>query len=496
MRNRLVIMKIILPLLICCILLPACNRPMPQPPVTQSLQNPLLKVMNTGTTAPTVQASTATRTAQASSTSITPNYTPSPSPTNSPTHGLTQIPKSTSTPFPTPVWCPVEPAPSTNPGKLRLVYASRGALWLWNEAQSAVQLTQPGNIDQVSLSDDGQIIAFTRKLDEYHVELWAINADGSHELRLISADGFTQLDGSTDALGVLPYMLKWEPGSHHLTFYTYPLYDALMVFEPSSPWLINLDTGDISSAPYNGGNTEYSPDGKYVIIFDILQISLVRMDGSDLREDILPGYHGIAQGEQYYDPQPYWANDSSSFTVALPNQDDLYTQDSTVTVWNLPVEGKPTELGQWKAFAPSVTFSPDNVYMAYWNLPEGSTNQRELHLARLEGSGASNPKDAIYTRGELIGNVSWSTDSQHFIFTMVSSGSKYRTYLGNTCQRSTLLMEGDRWITAAWVDASRYLLASNIYNIPGQGELRLGEIGQEQTELIGVVTAYDWAILP
>jgi len=400
-----------------------------------------------------------------------------------------------------PAWCPIETTPPSVSGKLRVAYASQDNLWLWDEGRSTQQLTTSGDIQRISVSDDGQIIAFTRKLDENHQELWAINADGSNERRLVSVREFSTLDGSTDALGVLPANLQWEPGTHHLTFDTYPIYHALWVYEPMIFWQVDVDTGKISPAPYSGGYTAYSPDGKKVVIYNMIGLSLMHVDGTNLREDILDPYQGIALGESYYDPSPYWASDSSSLLVALPDQEDIFDNNTTTTVWRVLVEGTPEKLGTWRAFSPSVWFSPDQTYMAYWF----NGNQRELHLAQISRQTVNNTLDAVYIRGEMIDILTWSPDSRHFIFQMGNPGNQSQFfYIGDICQRPVKLplnVGGDfTWVSgggiAAWVDASRFLIEVGLLDTDDQWELHLGKYDQAQTDVLGVVTAYDWAILP
>ena len=485
-------MKFFVPLLICCCLVAACNRPMPQPPVTRTPTILLLHATQTQPVVPQVQKSLAAQTTFPSQASSYSTLTPTTSPTSWPT----STPKTTSAPYPTPAWCPVKPDTTNVSGKLRVAYANRGSLWLWVEGRKPKQLNKNIDIQQVSLSDDGQIIAYTRQSDEYYAELWATNADGSHERRLVSAEEFTKLDASTDALGVLPTMLQWEPGTHHLTFFTYPLYDALWIYEPSIPWLVAADIGSISAAPYHGGHIVYAPDGKHVVIFSSDGLSLARLDGSSLRENILPGYHGIGEGESYYHPWPFWASDSSSLLVALPDQDEMYSNNATVTVWRVPVEGSPEALGQWKAFAPSVHFSPDLTYLTSWPWPEGTANQRELHLARIDGNTPNNIMDVVYMRGELIDNLAWSPDSRHFIFQMGDPGEQAQLYLGDICERPIPILENPSGGIATWVEASRFLLEIHPPTARDSWELRLGTLGQGQTEFLSVVTSYDWAIIP
>jgi len=370
-----------------------------------------------------------------------------------------------------------------------------------DEGRPGIQLSHNNDIRQVSISDDGQTIVYTRQLDEYHAEIWAINADGNHERRLVSVDQFKKLDGSQDALGVLPSLLRWEPGSHHVIFYTYPVYHAIWVFEPSTIWLVDADSGVISQAQYHGGYVSFAPDGKQVAIYNASGINLVNLDGSQLRENILPGYHGIAEGESYYDPKPFWSSDSSSLLVAIPDHNDMYTKDASITAWRIPIKGTSVKIGQWKAFAPSVSVSPDQSYVTYWPSPQGAVNQRELHLLRIGSQENTTLYDIVYLRGELIDVLSWSPDSQHFIFQMRDPGSQGMSfYLGGVCQQPQKIggyIAGGMlpWDIgsniAYWVDSNRYLLVSGLPDINDQWELYSGRRDQDHAEKVGVITAYD-----
>jgi hypothetical protein len=270
--------------------------------------------------------------------------------------------------------------------------------------------------------------------------------------------------------------------------------------------LVDVDTGIVSAAPYQGGRILYAPNGKQVIIYATDGLSLAKIDGSELKKNILPGYHGIGEGESYYHPRPFWSNDSSTLQVALPDQNEIYSHSATVSVWRIPVAGNPKKLSQWNAFAPSVHFSPDLAMMAYWPLPIGAANERELHLVQISSETAKKSEDVIYIRGELTADLAWSPDSQHFIYQMGDPDTPTSYYyLGGICQRPAIIKETTEGGAANWVDKTRFLLEIGIPDtadpvgnptIPAQWELHLGRMGQDNTELLGVVTAYHWTIIP
>jgi hypothetical protein len=144
-----------------------------------------------------------------------------------------------------------------------------------------------------------------------------------------------------------------------------------------------------------------------------------------------------------------------------------------------------------------VHFSPDQRFMIYYPWPEGATNQRELHLTRIDGIPGKTSVDSIYTNGTLVDNLAWSPDSQHFLFSMGNlNKNTWLFYAGAICQQPSLISETGSSGTASWLDATRFLLELSTPNDAKKWELRLGKIGQTQTESLGIVSAYDWVIVP
>ncbi len=76
-------------------------------------------------------------------------------------------------------------APTPEAGGLKVVYTSEDQLILWSQGE-ARQLTQNGEVFNPVISPDGELIAFMRPADEFHLEIWAIDADGGDERKLVS----------------------------------------------------------------------------------------------------------------------------------------------------------------------------------------------------------------------------------------------------------------------------------------------------------------------
>ena len=111
--------------------------------------------------------------------------TPAPAPTTTPI----AIPDSESTSLATstPAVDTAPDKPVVIPSGLRIVYLRGGNLWSWTEAGGKGQLTDTGDISAVSLSDDGQMLAFLRGR-----EVWVTHMDGTN------ARMFTMLDAGAD----------------------------------------------------------------------------------------------------------------------------------------------------------------------------------------------------------------------------------------------------------------------------------------------------------
>ena len=73
---------------------------------------------------------------------------------------------------------PIDPVmnPEIKPSAigLRVVYLRAGNLWSWTEASGAVQLTNTGDMSSISVSKDGQLLAFMRGQ-----EVWTVRMDGA-----------------------------------------------------------------------------------------------------------------------------------------------------------------------------------------------------------------------------------------------------------------------------------------------------------------------------
>jgi hypothetical protein len=110
-----------------------------------------------------------------------PSWSPSPVPTAVP---------AAASPSPTPTAAPAtaSPSPTPKPTVLRVAYSGGGHIMLWTEGKGSRSLGDARNVDDVRISDDGQVIAYIGRNSRGIYEIWAVNADGTNQHLLAGQD--------------------------------------------------------------------------------------------------------------------------------------------------------------------------------------------------------------------------------------------------------------------------------------------------------------------
>lgn len=320
----------------------------------------------------------------------------------------------------TPAGAPTsEPEVTAEPVGLRVVYAKTDTIYLWQEGQAPKAITGSGNpIYSLDLSDDGQVIAFTRQVGEVQAELWAVNVDGSNERMLVSEGDFNALD--PDALAVVPYHFSWVPDTHLLAYNTHQVFEGpgLVLYDDLRQ--VDADTMNQSTllSPGQGGEFYYSPDGSQIAITTPTKISLINADGSNLRASVLEYDPVLTYSEYQYYAKPEWLPDSSGLRVMIPPVDSLSEPRPPTSLWEIPLDGSPAiktgEIVTMPFFAESAAFSPDLTKIAYLiETGEPPQNIHELHFVNPDGSG-----DQIYHAEPLLNFRGWATDGMRFALTV------------------------------------------------------------------------------
>jgi len=181
-------------------------------------------------------------------------------------------------PLPTDEAAPIseEPIPSSLPvfggktpiplpeGPLTIVYTKLGNLWVWTLDDEPRQVTFGGNVFDVRLSDDSQMVAFLLQLDTQRFELWVVDVDGTGERRLVSADEFEQSNPNAEQSA--PNRLEWVPGTHTLAYNTRIISDTPGTRMGGDLHLVDADSGEKQVIFEAGsvGDFYYAPDGSLI----------------------------------------------------------------------------------------------------------------------------------------------------------------------------------------------------------------------------------------
>ena len=359
---------------------------------------------------------------------------------------------------------------------LRAAYIKGDNIWLWTEAAGSLQLTFSGGAYSPALSEDGQVVAFLRA-----GELWAVNADGSAERRLIDSAYLSTLEVAPDT--ALVDDIVWRPGSHTIYFNTLTVagmagyqiarhdlnsIDADLGF----PSLINLES------PGSGGVPYVSPDATVVALAQPDKVIFMEVTGAFYTVALTFDFV-LTYSEWAYVPELVWLADSSGVRVVTPAHDPLGDPTELSTFWNVPVSGAPSVLTTFLAAPIFMGFpyiSPDGSTVLYAaQVPAGL----ELHTIRSDGT---DTLFGTYGAGNL-GLEGWNPDSLHFVYWQVPTQWRYMTLgldnpLGDTPAATRV----------EWVDSIRYFYLNG-------NELRRADLGSASSLIDSGVSEYDWGMI-
>ena len=415
--------------------------------------------------------------------------------TSRPTQAFTTTPAPTQThivpPSATPTITPI-PTILTTPSVELVAYTKYSDVHLWSLAIGSTRLTDMHDVVSVRLSTDGSLVAFKRQDPEEtkQQELWVVNSVGvPNPIQLVSSDDLAALipaNPSQNILGYGVYNYEWRPGTHQLAYNTMVLHEGPGFGSNRDLRLVDADTL-LKTVIFNkgeGGLFYYSPDGNQIALSKSESISLVKADGSNLRPDLLTYPNVITYSDYEYQPQPIWAQDSSALGVAIPPHDPLGDPAPLTGLWRIPLDGSPAVLLSSVpaiAFAwPDDAFSPDLTLVAYSSDAIGAEpDLRDLHISNPDGTG-----DGIYASGESLQFISWSPDSQHFLYKIQGSSAE-GIYIGGPAGSPIQLIADSHSVgDILWLDGTRivYLVKKT-----DQWELHLSNLKAEELALIDTI---------
>jgi len=429
--------------------------------------------------------------------------------------------------------CPL-PAHEGEVGKFRLVYIIQGNLWLLDQSREPVQMSASGDVEQVMLSPDGSQIVLSRRRNADTVELWVVDSLGWHNLsgeqgipeniefisfsddgqvvafyrlvnpgrelwvadiksasvrRLVGLEDLRPQEGSASTLSAGFDQVTWIHGTHLLTAvpYIFTIPGGGDSGPPPEPVLwVDADTGEQkASFPIDpGSQITYSPNGRMLVIADPERVRLIQADNPGASQTIF-SYPPMCILD-CYTPQPVWRADSSSFLLEIPsegmNPDDfLDGLEEPFTIWEVSADGNMmTRLSEIFRIPGTFFFSPDLERVAYYR----RENTLDLHIANVDGS-----EDILYDSnqgGEFYG---WAPDSRHFVY------QDTQLMMGDICGMTHLLTDVADAEFLGWLDATRFLMH---VSTSGGWDLYLGTAAGESTRLLGFGASviYDYVVIP
>ena len=249
-------------------------------------------------------------------------------------HSASEIAPTSESPEPTPA------APASVP-IVRIAYTDGGNVWLAEGDAPPTQLTSTGAAENVWISDDGQKVVFTRRpAADGPAEIRAVNRDGSGETVLAGGETWNGLYPHEAFLFNDLQTMGFIPGTHQLLLNTRGVPEGPGLARYNDLLRLDADSGALTSlrAPEAGGDFIIAPNGQKAILTLQDRLSLITIDGADLRRDAITFSPVITYSEYAYHPKGQWNPDSSAVGFAIPSFDPL-APDAGATLWHLPADG-------------------------------------------------------------------------------------------------------------------------------------------------------------
>ena len=282
---------------------------------------------------------------------------------------------------PTPASTPASTASTQTPGpgaSAVVVFVKDGDLLVWDEATGQTQtLFDAGDAISVTMSDDGQVVAFLRRtivqrseLDWYEQSaLWAVDRNGEDPRELVSAEQLRGLLSASETDSTNIPQMEWIPRTHRLLFsgWTYFVQaEGESHAVPEGLYLIDADTLTHTVLVPAGSDLRFvpAPDGGQIALMSATGLSFINTDGSGHGQDVLNYPNAGELGPLF--PTGVWTQDSRAFVITGPGERNPST-NLNFTIWLVPVDGTPAQplAAISDSVIDSVTFSPDGRHAAF-----------------------------------------------------------------------------------------------------------------------------------
>jgi hypothetical protein len=379
------------------------------------------------------------------------------------------------------------PSPNVPPlptGVVEVAFVKDGNIQVWDEAtQQTRTILNTGDVFSVTTSDDGQVIAFTRRswvgdvLEGYEqFALWAMDRDGGNPRELISAQDLRQRINPSERESSNFYQLGWVPRSHQLIFsgtkYIVQA-EGLSHAIPQGAFLVDTDKASVNMLAETAETVRFlpSPDGKQIALMSPSDVGFVNVDGSNRRQDVLTYAEAGLTNPLF--PTGVWTQDSSAFVMTGSfERDPGFTVN--FTIWRIPMDGSsPEALATVTGSDPSsVTFSPDgkSASSVQWTDQQPSEIAGWFITSLIPEAGGL--ALSYYGKETSFANLHWSPSGDAFaikdqdLFQLCPNATQDSQVCGEPIHLGTGI------ITALqWVDTSRFLFEGIEPNTLSLGKL-------------------------
>lgn len=383
-----------------------------------------------------------------------------------------------------PTEIPSTSVPTLPVGTLTVVFVKDGDIQVWDEATLQTRtMVNTGDVSDVTVSDDGQMIAFTRRswigdvTDGYEqFALWVMNHEGENPRELISAQDLRQRMSPSERESSNVYQLNWVPQSHQLIFsgtkYIVQA-EGLSHAIPHGVYLVDTDQGSVTVLAEAPENLRFlpSPDGKQIALMSPSSMDFINADGSNRREDVLT-YAEVGLTNPLF-PTGVWTQDSRAFVMTGSFGRDP-KDNIDFMIWFIPADGSsPEALAAITGSDPSsVTFSPDGKSVSFLQ----TTDQQPQEIAGWsirsllpEAGPLALP---YYGKETFSASLHWSPDGDAFtikdrdIVQLCPDATQDSQVCGEAIHLVSRII-----ISLQWVDSSRLLFVGNDPNTLSLGKL-------------------------
>jgi hypothetical protein len=342
-----------------------------------------------------------------------------------------------------------------------------------------------GDVVSVTLSDDGQRIAFSRRawvgneMEGYEqLSLWAVDRDGTNPREVLPPEFLRQRLNLTERDSSNFFQLGWIPHTHQVIF-TITNYiaqaEGMSHAIPHGAYVLNLDSGSVTELAEAAQNLRLmpSPDGVQLALLSPTSLSFVNSDGSNRRQDVLTYPAAGLTGPLF--PTGVWTEDSQAFVLTGSFEKDPRMMIN-FTFWRVPVDGSsPVALASVSASDPnSVTFSPDGTSASYVQVTDGQPPEIAGWSIKPFDVQAGPLAIPYFGKEAWMSNLHWSPAGQayaikdHDLSPLCPDAAQDTQVCGEPVP---LGIDSSIVTTLQWVDRDRFLVAGIEPNMLGLGKL-------------------------